>query len=229
MTLTQHYVGKPISGQHFLLLFIRLKYKFDTMELINKIKSTEKVLNFTLQFFSVCSAQKLCFQQPYYRTFFQRLIKRTGKRYCTNVYFCFVFVFLSGFFFSRTFKTDRTAGERGGYFLNSSLSLPSASQTLRHQPGNYCKELTSVHSQQADSNWELLVSEHQSLTTKLRAIRQCLINDTCSKRNTYKNLKKMIISKAAQKDMLKFRTKKNKETLLIQRNLTVASITFNIF
>ena len=61
MTLTQHYVGKPISGQHFLLLFIRLKYKFDTMELRNKIKSTEKVLNFTLQFFSVCSAQKLCF------------------------------------------------------------------------------------------------------------------------------------------------------------------------
>lgn len=61
MTLTQDYVGKPISGQHFLLLFIRLKYKFDTMELINKIKSTEKVLNFTLQFFSVCSAQKLCF------------------------------------------------------------------------------------------------------------------------------------------------------------------------
>lgn len=61
MTLTQHYVGKAISGQHFLLLFIRLKYKFDTMELINKIKSTEKVLNFTLQFFSVCAAQKLCF------------------------------------------------------------------------------------------------------------------------------------------------------------------------
>lgn len=61
MTLTQHYVGKAISGQYFLLLFIRLKYKFDTMELINKIKSTEKVLNFTLQFFSVCAAQKLCF------------------------------------------------------------------------------------------------------------------------------------------------------------------------
>ena len=110
MTLTQHYVGKPISGQHFLLLFIRLKYKFDTMELINKIKSTEKVLNFTLQFFSVCSAQKLCFEQLYYRTFFQRLIKRTGKRYCTNFYFCFVFVFLSGFFFH---EHSRLTGQQG--------------------------------------------------------------------------------------------------------------------
>ena len=33
---------------------------------------------------------------------------------------------------SRTFMTQRTAGERGGYLFNSSLPLPPASQTLRH-------------------------------------------------------------------------------------------------
>ena len=37
-------------------------------------------------------------------------------------------------------------------------------------PGNYCRGLTSTHSQQADSNQEPLVSERKSLTTKLCAL-----------------------------------------------------------
>ena len=73
-------------------------------------------------------------------------------------------------FLSRTFTTHGTAGEGGGYLFNSSLPLSSASQTLRHQLGDYCRELTSAHSQQPDSNRELLVSERKSLTTKLRAL-----------------------------------------------------------
>ena len=44
--------------------------------------------------------------------------------------FCFCF-FLSGFSFTK-FTNHRTAEEGGGYFFNSSLPLPPASQTLRH-------------------------------------------------------------------------------------------------
>ena len=72
---------------------------------------------------------------------------------------------------SQTFTIHRTAEEGGGYFFNSSLLLPSSSQTLRHQLGDYCRELTSAHSQQPDSNRELLVSKSKLLTTKLRALK----------------------------------------------------------
>ena len=42
------------------------------------------------------------------------------------------------------FTNYRTAGERRGrHFFRSSLLLPATSQTLRHQPGNYCRGLTS--------------------------------------------------------------------------------------
>ena len=68
---------------------------------------------------------------------------------------CYIF-FLSGFSFT--------------YIQDSSLPLPPASQTVRHQPGNYCRELASVHSQLLDSNQKILVSERKSLTTKLRAL-----------------------------------------------------------
>ena len=57
---------------------------------------------------------------------------------------------------------------RRGHFFNSSLPLPLVLQTLRHYPGDYCKELTSAHSYRPDSNRESLVSECKSLTTKLR-------------------------------------------------------------
>ena len=56
------------------------------------------------------------------------------------------------------------------YFFNSSLPLPPALQALRHQPCDYCRELTSAHSQHPDSNREPLVSEQKWLTTKLRAL-----------------------------------------------------------
>ena len=83
--------------------------------------------------------------------------------------FFFFFLFYLGFL-SGTFTNHRTAGEGGGHFINSSLPLPPASQALRHQPGNYCRKLTSAHSQQPDSNRESLVSERKSLTIKLRAL-----------------------------------------------------------
>ena len=77
------------------------------------------------------------------------------------------------FFFSlgfllQPFTNHRTAGEGGEYFFNSSLPLPTASQTLRYQPGDYCREFTSAHRQQPDSNPKPLVFSHKSLSTKLR-------------------------------------------------------------
>ena len=82
----------------------------------------------------------------------------------------FFFFFLSGFSL-RTFTNHRTAGEGEGYFFNSLLPLLPASQTLRNQPGDYYRELTSANSQQPDSNREPLVSERKSLTTKLRTLK----------------------------------------------------------
>ena len=79
--------------------------------------------------------------------------------------FFFCLGFLSG-----KFTKHGTAGEGGGDFFNSSLPLPPAPQTLRHQPGDCCRELTSTYSWQPDWNREALVSECKSLTTKLRAL-----------------------------------------------------------
>ena len=73
----------------------------------------------------------------------------------------FFFFYLG--FLSRPFTNNRTAGEWGGHSFNSSLPLPPASQTFKHQPGDYCRELTSAHSQQPDSNRKPLVSKRKSL------------------------------------------------------------------
>ena len=42
-----------------------------------------------------------------------------------------LFFFYLGFL-SQTFTNHRTAGEREGHFINSSVPLPPTSQTLRH-------------------------------------------------------------------------------------------------
>ena len=70
------------------------------------------------------------------------------------------FFFLSGI----SFTNHKTAGEGGGHFFNSSLPLPPASQTLRHQPGDYCSELSSAHSQQPDSKLEFGYYQHLCIT-----------------------------------------------------------------
>ena len=67
-------------------------------------------------------------------------------------------------FASRTFTNHRTAGEGEGH-LSPYYSL-----------SDYCRELTSARGQQPDSNWEPLVSERKSLTTKLCAINNLLIS-----------------------------------------------------
>ena len=66
--------------------------------------------------------------------------------YFSDRYWCILqydFFFYLGFL-SRIFTNHRTAGEGEEHFFNSSLPLlPPASQTLRHQSGEYCRELTS--------------------------------------------------------------------------------------
>ena len=49
-------------------------------------------------------------------------------------------------FLSRKLTNHRTVEEGGGNFFNSLLPFPPASQTLRHWPGDYCRELTAAHS-----------------------------------------------------------------------------------
>ena len=87
-----------------------------------------------------------------------------------DLFFITFFFYLD--FLSRPFTNQGTAGKRGGYLFNSSQPFPPASQRLRHWPGNYCRELTSAHGKQPDSNQEPLVSERKSLTTKLRALQK---------------------------------------------------------
>ena len=83
------------------------------------------------------------------------------------------FFFYLGFL-SRTFPIHRTAVEGGSVLFYSSLPLRTASQALKHQPSDYCRERllqgTHLYTQQQDLNQELLVSEYKSLTAKLRAL-----------------------------------------------------------
>ena len=49
-----------------------------------------------------------------------------------TIFFFYFFVSCLGFL-SQPFTNHRTVGEGGGHFFNSSLPLPLASQTLRHE------------------------------------------------------------------------------------------------
>ena len=81
------------------------------------------------------------------------------------------FIYLQGFLSIEvcltTITNHRTAGEGGGHFFNSSLPIPPASQMLRHQPGECCRELTSARRQYPDSKRKPF---RKSLTTKLSGL-----------------------------------------------------------
>ena len=84
----------------------------------------------------------------------------------TIYFFMLIFFFYLGFLL-RTFTNHQTTGEGGGHDFNSSLPLPPTSETIRHQQGDYFRQLTSAHSQQPDPSRELLVSKRKPLATKL--------------------------------------------------------------
>ena len=77
--------------------------------------------------------------------------------------------FVSGSFFTNI-PDSWALGEGRGYFFNSSLPPPSASQTVRHQLGDYDRELTSAYSQESGSDRKPLTFRNKSLTTKLRVL-----------------------------------------------------------
>ena len=83
--------------------------------------------------------------------------------------YVFFFFFSIQVFFPENSRFTDTRG-RGEAISLSPLYYFHLLQILRHQPGDYCRELTFAHSQQPDSNQEPLVSEHKSLTTKLRTM-----------------------------------------------------------
>ena len=59
------------------------------------------------------------------------------------LFYYYYYYFYLGFL-SRTFTIRRTAGEGGDSLINSSLPLLPTSQTIRHEPGNYYRELTNT-------------------------------------------------------------------------------------
>ena len=73
-----------------------------------------------------------------------------GMQPCTTRVI-YIYFFYVGFLLP-TFTNHKTAEEGGGNFINSSLPPPPASKTVRHQPCDYCTELTSLHKQRLDSN-----------------------------------------------------------------------------
>ena len=88
--------------------------------------------------------------------------------------YIYIYIYISIFFYlsflSRPFTNHRTAGEVGGHLPTSSLPIPTASQTLIHYLVDYCRDLTSTHRYQTDSNREPLSSERKSLTSKLHTL-----------------------------------------------------------
>ena len=105
-----------------------------------------------------------------------RLVVGRGSKYTSErvqQFSLFSFFFYPGFFneYSR-FTGQQGEGEPISFI--SSVLLPPTSQTLRHQPGDYSRELTSSHSQQLDSNRELLVAERKSLSTKYAPLNLCV-------------------------------------------------------
>ena len=90
------------------------------------------------------------------------------------LFFIYLFFCTIWIFFHEDSQFTGQKGKRKGISFNSFLPLPPALQTLIHQPGVYCKELTSAHSQQPESNREPLVAKRKSLTTKLAAFKSSL-------------------------------------------------------
>ena len=87
----------------------------------------------------------------------------------------FFFFYLG--FLSRTFTIDRVVDKRENYFFNSFLQRPTVLQTLRHQPGDYFRRLTSPHSEKLESTRELFVSVAASFSVLTLQLK--LYGQTC--------------------------------------------------
>ena len=74
-------------------------------------------------------------------------------------------------FFSQPFTNQRMQWKGEGISLTPHYHFHLLHRHLRHQPGNYCREFTSTHRQQLDSNQESLVSECKLQTNKLHTLK----------------------------------------------------------
>ena len=99
---------------------------------------------------------------------------KLGGWYFFFFFFFFFFFSIILIFFHEHSRFTGQKGKRKGISFNSFLPLPPALQTLIQQPGVYCRELTSAHSQQPDSNRKPLVAKRKSLTTKVPAFKSSL-------------------------------------------------------
>ena len=112
----------------------------------------------------------------HFATSFSNFSPRKEKGYNMKIFMCYVprSCFLSGFFFTNIHKSLHSRGKGGGgrgYLFNSSLPLPLASQTFRHQPGDYFRGFISANTQWLDSNRKPLARERKTLAMYL-----CIIN-----------------------------------------------------
>ena len=92
-----------------------------------------------------------------FKMLFIHIHRESALTYCKAQFAFFVLVLFSVFFFSKISTIHRTSGEGGDYLLIFFQTLPSASQTLRHQLGYCCRELTSAHSWQPELHMKSLV------------------------------------------------------------------------
>ena len=76
-----------------------------------------------------------------------------------------VFFYLG--FLSQILTIHGTTEEDGAHLFNSSLLIPSASQTLIQEPGNYCRELTYAHMHLCTARTEPGTFGFGVVTTKL--------------------------------------------------------------
>ena len=93
--------------------------------------------------------------------------KSDGKRIPkkpTKLFFC-IWVF-----FQNHSRFTGLQGKGEGISLTPHYHFHPLHRRLRHLPGDCCWELTSARSYQQDSNWEPLISECKSLTTKLPSL-----------------------------------------------------------
>ena len=90
--------------------------------------------------------------------FSKQSFKCGDESVCTTLQICYVHLYSLFFFFIWVFfhEHSRMTGLQG---------KGDTSQTLRHQLGDCCRELTSLYSQQLESNQEPLVFEYKLLTT----------------------------------------------------------------
>ena len=137
-------------------------------QIVNILKAKNTDMSKNIGAWDLMSSVLKLYLVFYFRAAFQVL-----RFFAADFYpLCLLFFYLG--FFSRTFTNHRTAGEGGGYLFNSSPPLTHTSQTLRHWPCDYRRELTSARNLQPDSNREPLILERKSLTTKLRALTSML-------------------------------------------------------